>query len=279
MKNKELLIIVTGASGLLGSYLVIELEKQGIPFLGFSKRELDITDLESSTKLLQGKSPTHIINCAAFTNVSRSEIEKDECFRANVIGVKNLIIISNKLGSKLIQISTDYVFDGRSKITSYKTNRKKKPLNYYGQTKHEAEELIINFSKSFLIIRTSWLYGNSKNDFVGKILFAVSTNSKLMVVNDEFGSPTYAKDLAKSILDNLNTDYKILHLVNDGYISRYDFAKKILQLKNLDIQVFPSQHAELSIMRPKKIRLINGKGIIINDLRNWEDALIEFLIS
>jgi dTDP-4-dehydrorhamnose reductase len=271
-------ILVTGANGLLGKYVVDALAESNYYFLSFNKDELDITNLESLKTVIEKLSPTYIINCAAYTNVAKAEQEKELCYQVNVDGVKNLVSVSNLVHAKLIQISTDYVFDGNSDIGLYYPNSKKNPLNYYGLTKHLAEDFITSQCNNYSIIRTSWLYGDSSNNFVSKILDFSKSQDSIEVVDDEFGSPTYALDLAYAIIKLINKDIvKVIHLTNVGFISRYDFARKIIELDGGNIKLYRTRSLSKGVLRPKRVNLVNLEEINSLSLRPWLAALSEFI--
>jgi dTDP-4-dehydrorhamnose reductase len=224
--------------------------------------------------------PTHIINCAAYTNVAKAEQEKELCYLVNVEGVKNLVFVSNIVKAKLIQISTDYVFDGDSDNGVYYPHSKKNPLNYYGHTKHLAEDFVTSHCISFLIIRTSWLYGNSNDNFVNKILDYSRSRDSIEVIDDELGSPTYALDLAYAIIELINKDFdNIIHLTNDGFISRYDFARKIIELDGGNINLYRTRSLSIGVLRPKRVRLVNDEDRYTFNLRFWISALSEFILG
>ena len=281
--NNNFNVLVTGANGLLGSYLIKELEKQNIPYVGFSKLELDITNQEMIFNKVNEFSPTHIINCAAYTNVAQAELDREVCYAVNVEGVKNLITIANKNKVKLINISSDFVFDGHKKSGYYYEFDIPNPLNYYGLTKYQAEQEISKRCKSWVIIRTSWVYGLVGNNFVNKILELSKKQSIISVTDQEIGSPTYAYDLAVQLVLLIRNQSKgIQHITNSGHISRYEFAKKIIELSGSGCEIVINKALNskkvdrtLEVKRPSKVILKSRKPPINN--REWESALIEFL--
>jgi len=280
MKNNEPVVLVTGANGLLGKYIVEVLTASNKMFFAFDKSELDITNLALTEAVVGRTKPTYIINCAAYTNVAKAEEEKELCYKINVDGVNNLVKASNLYKVKLIHISTDYVFDGESYNGLYFPDSKKNPINYYGKTKHLAEKFIIANCTDYLIVRTSWLYGQSKENFVKKITELARSQSLIEVVDNEIGSPTYALDLAHGIINNLNNaNGKIIHLTNHGFISRYDFAKKIVELSNSSVILHPKRLMQENVRRPRKVRLVNKDERELYTLRDWETALSEFILG
>lgn len=273
MNNKEVRVLLTGAKGLLGSYIVEVLEDAKIVYFAFDKNTLDISDFDSVQSTIEPFVITHIINCAAYTNVAKAEIEKDLCFKVNVIGVQNLVKVSNTMNIEIIQISTDYVFDGMSEDGIYHTYSNKNPLNYYGMTKSLAEDYIINNAFAWKIIRTSWLFGHSNNNFVNKILIKSYHNEPIHINDLEVGTPTFGLDLATSIINNLHLKSGIYHITNSGSTTRYQYAKKILDLTTKDS---PNVDNVLSnnVIRPRKVILSNTLEL---EMRHWTLALKDYL--
>jgi len=276
--NKRFYVLVTGSSGLLGSYLMKELENQGILCKGLGKRDLDITDKSKTIKVLKEENPSHIVNCAAYTNVPQAESQKELCYSINVDGVKNLTIASKLINARLLHISTDFVFDGKSSDSGlYDSDSVANPLNYYGITKHLAEEYIIKHASEWNIIRTSWLYGNNDKNFVEKIIALSLVSNSIKVTTKEVGSPTYALDLSQAIVCILKNDLNgIYHLSNYGFVSRYDFVKEILKDKDVNIEPL-SNFSFDNVTRPEKIILDDKKNPLPLKLRDWKTALNEYL--
>ncbi len=246
-------IIVFGASGQLGTELCAQLDTRQIKYVSFNQSDIDITDIDAVIKVTSKLQPTHIINCAAFTQVDKCESEQDLAYAVNAIGARNVAIASEKIGSKLIHISTDFVFDGTSSTPYFEfdfTN----PLSVYGRTKLAGENLVKQFSKKHFIIRTSWLYGHHGANFVKTMLKLSETQDELSVVNDQVGSPTYVNDLVEGILLVLSTEkYGVYHYSNQGSCSWHEFAKKIFELTGRQIIVngITSEMFDAPAVRPK----------------------------
>lgn len=273
MKNSDCRVLVTGAGGLLGKYLVNVLDEAGIVFFGLDRLALDITDLKSLQSKIIPLELTHIINCAAYTNVKKAEVDRDLCYKVNVLGVQNLVQVANQMSIDLIQISTDYVFDGIAKDGIYYPDSKKKPLNYYGLTKSIAEDFIIANASAWKIIRTSWLFGLSSNNFVSKII-KFSQNNKPISINDiEIGIPTYGLDLAYTIINHLNLRNGIYHFTNSGTATRFQYTEHILKLTTGGIVVVNNKLSS-DVKRPTKAILFNSSNL---ELRHWTLALSEYL--
>lgn len=275
MKSSDFRVLVTGARGLLGKYLIKVLEAYEIVFFAFDKETLDITDFNSVRLIIEPLWLTHIINCAAYTNVAKAEVERDLCYRVNVVGVNNLVKISNKMKVEFIQISTDYVFDGVSEDGFYYPESKKNPLNYYGLTKSIAEDYIMNNANLWKIIRTSWLFGQSDENFVNKILNYSFRKKPIWINNIEIGIPTFGLDLAKLIVSNLHLSSGIYHFTNSGYTSRYQYAKQILDFTT-NGEIYINNYLVSDVIRPRKVILMNHSNI---ENRHWMLALNEYLLD
>ena len=277
-------ILITGANGLLGHELTSILNDHTLILLSHS--QLDISDSESVNKQIDSTSPDIVINSAAYTQVDACESNYDLAYSSNALGPKNLAIKCKELNIPLIHISTDYVFEGNEKENlPLKENDKLGPKTVYGKTKLEGEKLVQENCDKYFILRTAWLYGEGKN-FVKTMLNLSKKNKELKVVNDQIGSPTYAKDLAKAIkeiIDKKSDKYGIYHVTNKGEVSWYEFAKKIFEIKNIDIKVNPvtSEEFPRPAPRPHYSVLNNQKWIDagFTPLRNYEESLKEYLDS
>lgn len=273
MKSSAYRVLVTGAGGLLGKYLVKVLEGTGTVFFAYDKASIDITDLDSLQLTIAPLNLTHIINCAAYTNVAKAEIDRDLCYEVNVLGVQNLIEVSNEMDIELIQISTDYVFDGMSEDGVYYPDSEKKPLNYYGLTKSLAEDLILSYANAWKIIRTSWLFGLSENNFVSKIINSSIKGNTILVNDIEVGVPTYGFDLAHAIISYLHYDNGIYHITNTGSASRFQYAEHILKLTTYG-EILVNNELSGDVKRPPKVILHISTNL---EMRPWSDSLSEYL--
>ena len=277
-------ILITGANGLLGHELSSLLKDHTLILLSHS--QLDISNSESVNKQIDSSSPDIIINSAAYTQVDACETNYDLAFQSNAIGPKNLAIKCKQLGIPLIHISTDYVFEGNKKKNSpLVEDDKLGPKTVYGKTKLEGEKMVQENCEKYFILRTAWLYGEGKN-FVKTMLSLSKKNKELKVVNDQIGSPTYAKDLAKAIkeiIEKKSDKYGIYHVTNKGEVSWYEFAKKIFEIKNIEIKVNPCTSEEFPrpAPRPHYSVLSNQKWIDagFTPMRDYEEALNEYLDS
>ena len=274
-------IIITGAQGQLGQELVKQLDKKyEYDVIKTDRDTLDITNIENVNTFILDQNPDVVINCAAHTAVDLCETDIENAYKINAIGPRNLAIVCEKIGAKLVQVSTDYVFDGNG-TRPYREDDITCPNSVYGTSKLMGENFVREFCSKYFIVRTAWLYGEG-NNFVRTMLKLSETNSELNVVNDQIGSPTSTVDLAKAIIDLIHTEhYGIYHGTCEGQCSWYDFAKKIFEIKNIDIKVNPvtSDEFKRPAPRPKYSVLDNFmlKLVGLNSFRKWEDSLEVYL--
>ena len=274
-------IIITGAQGQLGQELVKQLDKKyEYDVIKTDRDTLDIINIENVNTFILEQNPDVVINCAAHTAVDLCETDIENAYKINAVGPRNLAIVCEKIGAKLVQVSTDYVFDGNG-TRPYREDDITCPNSVYGTSKLMGENFVREFCSKYFIVRTAWLYGEG-NNFVRTMLKLSETNSELNVVNDQIGSPTSTVDLAKAIINLIHTEhYGIYHGTCEGQCSWYDFAKKIFEIKNIDIKVNPvtSDEFKRPAPRPKYSVLDNFmlKLVGLNSFREWEDSLEEYL--
>ena len=279
-------VLLTGCDGQLGSEIKgLSSSFEEFNFFFTNKSKLDITDINAVKNFVLLNEIKIIINCAAYTMVEKAQFESELAKMVNHYAVANLAEVSKKNNIKLVHISTDYVFDG-TKTKPYTEICQTNPLSIYGQTKLDGELSIIKINPSnSLIIRTSWLYSNFGNNFVKKIIALSKINNDIRVVNDQFGSPTYAYDLAKTILTILpkinNKFVEIYHYSNSGFCSWFDFAKEILALKKIKTSIIPVKYSDFqySVNRPVFSALENNKIKSSFDIKIpfWKDSLRNLL--
>ncbi len=255
MKRK---ILITGANGQLGYEIncISKMYAKENDFFFANKKKLDITNFEKINEYIVENKINIIVNCAAYTNVNKAEVEMKQADLINNKSVENLALISKSHNIKLIHISTDYVYDGKTNKPYLETD-KVSANSIYGKTKLDGESAFIRISPSnSIIIRTSWLYSSHGNNFVKTMLDLGKKKSKLNVVSDQIGAPTYARDLAKVILDIIpklkNESVEVYNYSNEGALSWYDFAKGIMEISNTNCKVDPieSKDYPLSEIRP-----------------------------
>lgn len=276
-------IALIGSTGMLG--IDVNAALKGVNFLikNFNSNNLDISDAKKVYESLSVFKPDYIINCAAYTDVDGAETEKEKADAVNNIGVQNLADAALALGSRIVQISTDYVFDGTKK-TPYIEDDIPNPINEYGLSKLRGEESLKNSGASYIILRTSWLYGKNGKNFVNTILKLADSNKKIEVVDDQLGSPTYTKDIAYAISEIIikdNSKNEIYHLTNGGVASWYKYAVEIINVfkrKNCEIIPVPSNKFVRPAKRPVYSVLDNSKIKEDYDieLRPWKDALKKY---
>lgn len=274
-------VLITGSNGQLG----LELSKQlhvisGYDVIKTDRENLNILDFKSVNDAITRENPDIVINCAAHTAVDLCENDIENAYKINALGPRNLAIACEKIGSKFVQVSTDYVFDG-SGNRPYREDDMTCPNSIYGTSKLMGEQFTKEFCSKYFIVRTAWLYGNG-NNFVKTMLKLAETNTELNVVDDQVGSPTSTVDLARAIIELMNTEYYgTYHGTCEGQCSWYDFAKKIFELKNIDIKVNPvtSEEFKRPAPRPAYSVLDNFmfKLVGLNSFRNWEESLEEYL--
>ncbi|MFT4303213.1 MAG: dTDP-4-dehydrorhamnose reductase [Candidatus Woesearchaeota archaeon] len=268
-------ILVIGSNGMLGHDVCAALRNNNIEFQAFNKNDLDITNKDQINEKINN-SFSHIINCAAYTDVDGAESNNEDCDKINVLGTKNLADKSKQLKIPLITISTDYVFNGEKQ--EYTEDEQTNPINYYGLSKKKAEDYIKQNLKKYYIIRTSWLFGKNGKNFVKTIKNLTTKNQEIKVVNDQHGCPTYTIDLANAIIKliNDNKNYGIYHLTNSNPCTWYEFAKEIIKLTNSNCKVIPctSDEFQRKTKRPKYSILRNNKT---SKLPDWKDALKRYL--
>ena len=290
-------LFITGSGGQLGTELQ-EMLRTGIAEIGpipaaykdaeimaVDRAELDITDFDALYKTLKAFSPDVIINCAAMTNVDGCETNQDTAFVLNSLAPQKLALYAKEAGCKLVQVSTDYVFEGNGTIP-YKEWDVCLPKSIYGKSKHLGEQYALMHDKTF-VVRTAWLYGYNGHNFIKTIVRAAKAGKSLKVVNDQLGNPTNANDLAYHILKLAVTeDYGIYHCTNNGTCSWYDFACEFLKLAEIDNMPAPCTTEEFyagkdpkPADRPAYSSLDNMglRNTVGDEMRPWQDALKDYM--
>ena len=278
-------VLVTGSNGQLAS-CIKDLAKQydGLNFIYTDYKELDICDLNQvNTFFKSNKKIDYCINCAAYTAVDKAESDVEKAFEINANGAKNLAIACREFDAILIQISTDFVFDGEKK-EPYTETDVAKPISVYGASKLQGEIEIKQTLETYFILRTSWLYSEHGTNFMKTMLRLAETRDEISVVSDQIGTPTYAGDLADVILkiiSSKNTNFGLYHYSNEGVASWYGFAKAIFEASNLKIKLnaikteaypTPAKRPFFSVMDKEKI-----KSVLEIVTLNWQDGLFRAL--
>lgn len=274
-------VLVTGVKGQLGYDVMAELAKRNIEAIGVDIDEMDITDKISVEKVIGEAAPDVVVHCAAYTAVDAAEDNEALCRRVNADGTRNIAEVCKKLDCKMVYISTDYVFDGQG-TRPWEPDDERHPLNVYGQTKYEGELAVQENLSKYFIVRIAWVFGKNGKNFVKTMLKLAETHDKLTVVNDQFGSPTYTYDLARLLVDMIQTDkYGIYHATNEGICTWYEFACEIFRQAGVKIEEAPVPASEYpaKAKRPENSRLDKSKLTEngFERLPSWQDALGRYL--
>ena len=275
-------ILVTGVKGQLGHDVVNECAKRGIETVGVDIEEMDITDAESVRRVITESNVDAVIHCAAWTAVDAAEDNEEACRRVNAQGTENIAKVCRDLDLKLMYISTDYVFDGQGE-RPWEPDDERHPLNVYGQTKYEGELAVEKYVKKFFSVRIAWVFGINGKNFIKTMLRVGKERGAVSVVMDQVGSPTYTYDLARLLVDMIQTDrYGRYHATNEGLCSWYEFACEIFRQAGLDVKVTPLTTAEYGAakaVRPFNSRMDKSKlkANGFEPLPTWQDALDRYL--
>lgn len=274
-------LLVTGYGGQLGYDVVEEGRRRGLWVVGTTSNDLNITDENSISDYIYKMKPEAIIHCAAYTAVDKAEDDKKNCFDVNVNGTRYLATIAKEIGAKFVYISTDYVFDGKGEVP-FNESSPPSPIGYYGETKYQGEQIVQSLLDKWFIVRISWVFGVNGKNFVKTMLRLAETRSELTVVGDQYGSPTYTVDIARLLIDLVQSDkYGIYHASNEGVCSWAEFASEIFKQANKDTQVISitSEQFPTRAIRPKNSRMSKQKLLDegFNSLPPWQDAVRRFL--
>ena len=276
-------VFVTGVKGQLGYDVMNELEKQGLEGIGVDIDEMDITDADQVNKVIKEAAPDAVIHCAAYTAVDAAEDNEEICRKVNAQGTENIAKVCEELDIKMMYISTDYVFNGQGE-RPWEPDDEREPLNVYGQTKYEGELAIEEHVKKFFTVRIAWVFGVNGKNFIKTMLNVGKTHDTVRVVSDQIGTPTYTYDLARLLVDMIETDkYGYYHATNEGgYISWYDFTCEIFKQAGYTTNVVPVTTEEYGLSkaaRPFNSRLDKSKLVEagFTPLPTWQDALSRYL--
>ena len=272
-------ILLAGHKGQLGRTLLNILDSHIV--LGVDLPEHDITNLATIMDVVQDFCPHLIINSAAMTNVDGCTENPQLAYAVNGVGAQNLALVAAEIGAEILQVSTNEVFDGQA-TKLYDEWAPRNPLNAYGRSKLAGERAVETLTTRFYIVRTAWLYAAGGRNFPHRIIELADERGSLRVVEDEVGNPTYVIDLAKAIAQLIDTHaYGFYHFVNEGAVSRYDFAKEILALSgrsHIPVTPIKSNEWQRASTPPPYAPLGNYAGAALGiQLRSWEEALTDFL--
>lgn len=274
-------VLITGCNGQLGRSINYLLKDKGVEIINTDVDNLNICDWEQVRSMVMEKKPDTIINCAAHTAVDKCETDRENAYRINALGPKNLAKAAAMVDAEIVQVSTDYVFAGDADKPYVETD-KPDPQSVYGLTKLEGERAVIEETDKYYIVRTAWLYGEG-NNFVRTMLRLAKDHDKITVVNDQFGSPTSSLELARMILHIIPTgEYGIYHGTCEGITNWYEFACEIMKQSGSSTQIVPvttEEYGATVAKRPAYSVLDNKKLNDMGDYRmkQWADALTEYM--
>ena len=275
--------LILGKNGQLGIEFVRALDQLDKNFLALSHKECDISNLNIILEIFENYKPDIVINCAAYNFVDKAETEFWEAYKTNSLGVRNLAFACEKFNSFLITYSTDYVFDGKKINGLYTEEDEANPINEYGKSKLTGEKWIFNIGyERFLIFRTSWVYGQGKQNFIYKLMQWIESNDYLKIAYDEISVPTSTKTIVKVTLKALEQGLTgLYHLTNSGYASRYEWAKKILEIKKIKKFIYPTSKDTFNLpaKRPNFSAMSNNKicKVLNIEIETWYKELEKFL--
>ncbi|MEH7392898.1 dTDP-4-dehydrorhamnose reductase [Bacillus sp. JJ1503] len=276
-------VLITGGAGQLGSDIEEVLLKQQYQVYSFSKIELDVTNYEQVVETIIRIMPDVVIHSAAYTKVDLAEEMQEAAYLINAIGTRNIAVACEKIQAKMVYISTDYVFDG-NKLGKYNEFDTPNPINVYGSSKFAGENMVKDFHSQYFIVRTSWLYGKNGNNFVNTMLNLAEKGVQIKVVNDQVGSPTNTLDVATKVSELIKTKlYGIYHITNSGECTWFEFAGKIFELAQKNVDLVPVSSVEFvqKANRPKN-SVLDHMGLRLNNftgMRDWREALEDYFSS
>ncbi len=277
--------LLLGCNGQLGKQFSKLFKSKEINFAEYDLPYLDIFDYAKLSQAILHTKPDVVINCAAYNNVDYAELNYEDAYKVNAVGVENIAKVCSRNNIKLVHYSTDYVFSGIKRTAGlYNENDIPEPINNYGRSKLEGEKAIKNIYENFLIFRTSWLYGDGEQNFIFKALKWAESQDIVKIADDEFSVPTSVNLLADISLKAINNGLTgLFHITNTGYASRLEWAKTIYEFSNLKTIVYPAKMADfcLPAARPSFSAMSNDKisQILALNISHWKDELLHFFHS
>ncbi|ADO84078.1 dTDP-4-dehydrorhamnose reductase [Ilyobacter polytropus] len=274
------MILLTGGKGQLGSEFQKLFKKLGVEYIAPGHREMDITDINAVKNFLDGKNIDFVINCAAYNDVDRAEMEPENCFAVNCLAPENLALESKKIGAVFVTYSSDFVFDGEKK-KPYTESDIVNPMSVYSKSKAEGEKRVFTACDKIFVIRTSWVFGTGNNNFVKNVINWSQQRGKIELVEDQVSSPTYAKDLAEYSWKLINSDkYGLYHLSNTGTASKYEEGKYILEKIGWKGELLKVKTSKFNLpaKRPRYSKLSNQKAekITGKKMPQWKNSIDRF---
>lgn len=277
-------ILITGANGMVAKATAKYCGSIGDEVVALTRQELDITDRSAVLDKFKSEKFDGVINCAAFTDVDGSETNVEKCYAANAFGVENLALASKEIDCRFVTISTDYVFDG-AKSGFYTQRETPHPQSVYGQSKLDGEIRARNAYARSIIVRSGWIYGRGGTNFLSVLHNLLADGKSIKAIYDSYGTPTFAEDLARRLRELAELDLPcIFHVTNAGEGTSYaGFAEKVCEIKKLGknlLELSPAGSLERPAPRPQssKLACLFSERFGLKPLRNWEDALQEFLM-
>lgn len=274
-------VLVTGYNGQLGYDVVKRLWELDIESKGVDVADFDLTNKEEVQAYIRQYNPDVVVHCAAYTAVDKAEDEKKLCYAVNVSGTEYIAEVCRELNAKMVYVSTDYVFNGDSE-EPFEVDSTVGAKNQYGLTKYQGELEVQKYLDKYFIVRVSWVFGINGNNFIKTMLRLGKEREELNVIDDQVGSPTYTPDLAKLIVDMIQTDkYGVYHASNEGYCSWYEFTKEIFRQAGYTIKVNPitTDQYPTKATRPLNSRMskksLDEAGFV--RLPEWQIALKDYL--
>ncbi len=276
-------ILITGANGMVARATTEYCESIGDEVVAKTRQELDIAERDVVFEIFERERFDAAINCAAYTDVDGAETNVEKCYAANAVGVENLALAAKRTDAAFVTISTDYVFDG-TKNDFYTQRDTPNPQSVYGESKLKGEILARNAYARSIIVRSGWIYGRGGTNFLSILDKLLADGKRIKAIEDSFGTPTFAADLAKRLRELAALDLPaIFHVTNAGAGTSYaDFARKVCELKNYDLNLLESASSD-SLKRPaprpqsSKLACLFSEKLGLAPLPDWEQALAEFL--
>lgn len=275
-------VLVTGAEGQLGYDVCRKLHDIGVEHRGVDVKDFDITSQQAVMDAIGSYEPTHVVHCAAYTAVDRAEREKDICLRVNGEGTANIARACKAVDAAMMYFSTDYVFDGFTKETPWDVFDPADPQGAYGVSKYRGEYAVREQLEKYYVMRISWVFGRNGGNFVKTMLNLAETRREISVVCDQFGAPTYTRDVAAIVPRVLESGkYGTYHSPNEGVTTWYDFAKDIFYQAGVNVKVIPVLTSEYpaDAKRPRNSRLSTDALVRagFGPLPHYHDALVRYL--
>ena len=274
-------VLVTGVKGQPGYDVMNELAKRGYEGVGVDVDEMDITDARKVDEVITKAQVDKVVHCAAYTAVDAAEDNVELCRRVNAEGTENIAKVCKRLDLPMVYLSTDYVFDGEGE-RPWEPDDERDPLNVYGQTKYEGELAVERNLDKYFIVRIAWVVGVNGKNFIKTMMNLAQNHDTITVVDDQVGSPTYTYDLARLLVDMIETEkYGRYHATNEGLCTWYEFAKEIFRQAGVDVKVVPvtSEQFQAKARRPHNSRMNKDKleAMGFQRLPSWQDALSRYL--